>query len=190
MGGVVVDELKALRSLARAMGVHTRYVNGLGKHVTVAPETLVRVCAALGAPVERPSDAAGALRAHRETASARLAAARAGRVGRSLVLPISTRPRGPVHGKCIVRTGRSSRSMQSEAELRAARTLPAGYHRLTVETRGRSRDLHRHCRTDAGVAPARGRIGAGGSAPIWPRSARRGADHSETFGTSSRSAAG
>ena len=72
MGGVVVDELKALRSLARAMGVHTRYMNGLGKRVTVAPETLVRVCAALGAPVERTSDAAGALRAHRETASAGL----------------------------------------------------------------------------------------------------------------------
>src|SRR4051812_26619225 len=66
------DELKALRSLARAMGVHTRYINGLGKQVMVAPETLVRVCAALGAPVLSPSDATDALREHRNRAHARL----------------------------------------------------------------------------------------------------------------------
>jgi 4-alpha-glucanotransferase len=65
----VADELKALRSLARAMGVHTRYIDGLGKSVTVAPETLVRVCAALGASVERPADSAEALRAHRASVS-------------------------------------------------------------------------------------------------------------------------
>src|SRR3954470_5393845 len=65
-------EFKSLRSLARAMGVHTRYINGLGKRVTVAPETLVRVCAALGAPVESPTDAAHALREHRDAANARL----------------------------------------------------------------------------------------------------------------------
>ena len=40
-----------------------------GKRVTVAPETLVRVCAALGAPIERPADAAEALRAHRASES-------------------------------------------------------------------------------------------------------------------------
>jgi 4-alpha-glucanotransferase len=62
----VADELKALRSLARAMGVHTRYIDGLGKPVTVAPATLVRVCAALGAPVIDVADAPEALRAHRE----------------------------------------------------------------------------------------------------------------------------
>ncbi|MFL5401312.1 MAG: hypothetical protein ACJ8BF_00655, partial [Gemmatimonadales bacterium] len=68
----VMDELKALRSLARSMGVHTRYINGLGKRVTVAPETLMRVCAALGAPIDRPGDAAVALRAHRETTKGEL----------------------------------------------------------------------------------------------------------------------
>ncbi len=81
--GAVTDELKALRSLARAMGVHTRYINGLGKRVTVAPETLVRVCAALGAAVERPErcrrGAAPAPGDHQRGA----AAAGAGRVGRS-----------------------------------------------------------------------------------------------------------
>ena len=60
-----MDELKALRTLARAMGVHTRYRDGLGKRVVVAPETLLRVCATLGARTERLSDVPDALRAHR-----------------------------------------------------------------------------------------------------------------------------
>src|SRR5512146_3315838 len=58
-----MDELRALTSLARAMGVHTRYTDGLGRHVLVSPETLLRVCAALGAPVASLADAADALRA-------------------------------------------------------------------------------------------------------------------------------
>jgi 4-alpha-glucanotransferase len=58
-------ELRALRALARRMGVHTRYIDGLGRRVSVGPETLLRVCAALGARVERPADAAEALRARR-----------------------------------------------------------------------------------------------------------------------------
>ncbi len=49
------------------MGVHTRYTDGLDRPVTVAPETLLRVCAALGAPIAEPCDAAEALRAHLET---------------------------------------------------------------------------------------------------------------------------
>ena len=43
-----MDELAALASLAKVMGVHTHYTDGLGRPVTVAPETLPRVCAALG----------------------------------------------------------------------------------------------------------------------------------------------
>ena len=45
--------------------MYTHYTDGLGKRVTVAPETLVRVCAAVGAPVTRPGDAADALRTYR-----------------------------------------------------------------------------------------------------------------------------
>ena len=52
-----MDELKALESLAEALGVHAHYTDGLGQPVTVAPETLLRVCSALGAPVARPGDA-------------------------------------------------------------------------------------------------------------------------------------
>ena len=60
-----MDELRSLKTLARAMGVHTHYTDGLHRHVTVAPETLLRVCAALGAPVSRPADASDAMRAIR-----------------------------------------------------------------------------------------------------------------------------
>ena len=65
-----MDELKALRSLATELGVHTRYTDGLGKKITVVPETLVRVCAALGAPITRVSDASRALQAHRAAKAA------------------------------------------------------------------------------------------------------------------------
>ena len=65
-----MDELKALRALATELGVHTRYTDGLGKKITVAPETLVRVCAALGAPITRVSEATHVLGAHRAAKAA------------------------------------------------------------------------------------------------------------------------
>lgn len=55
-------ELEALRSLAQGMGVLTSYTDGLHREVTVLPETLVRVCAALGAPIDSVSDAGDAWR--------------------------------------------------------------------------------------------------------------------------------
>jgi 4-alpha-glucanotransferase len=132
----VTDELKALRSLARAMGVHTRYVNGLSKHVTVAPETLVRVCAALGASVERPGDAADALGAHRDRAQAEL-------VPPVLVawdgsLPPLTIPTDrPVEAQVHLEDGGILLLERSEAGFRATQLFPSGYHRLTVEVSGR-----------------------------------------------------
>lgn len=133
----VVDELKALRSLAREMGVHTRYINGLGKRVIVAPETLVRVCAALGAPVERPGDAAGALRAHRETARAAL-------VPPVLVAwdgflaPLTISAARPVQVQVQLEDGAVVPLVGSGTSFRASLALPWGYHRLRVEARGRS----------------------------------------------------
>src|SRR5262249_22596209 len=64
--GSMTDELRPLRSLARALGVHTRFIDGLGKRVRVGREPLVRVPAALGAAIERPADARDALRALEE----------------------------------------------------------------------------------------------------------------------------
>ena len=68
-----MEDLNALHALAREMGVSTSYVDGLARPVTPSAETLIRVCAALGAPVTGPHDAGEALRAvqdarRRETA--------------------------------------------------------------------------------------------------------------------------
>jgi 4-alpha-glucanotransferase len=121
-----MDELKALRSLARAMGVHTRYTDGLGRRVTVAPETLVQVCAALGAPVAGPGDAATALRANR-------AARKAGPVPPVLVAwdgvlpPLPIAERGAVHTELRLADGNIAQP--------DACPLPLGYHHLTVEDR-------------------------------------------------------
>ena len=130
-----MDELRALRSLAAALGVHTRYKDGLGRRVTVSPETLLRVCAALGAPVERPADAAAALRAHR-------AARKAGLLSPVLVAwdgvlaPVALDAKGPIHAELRLEDGSAAPVEVSEAGLRAPGPLPHGYHKLTIEVAG------------------------------------------------------
>ena len=97
-------ELRALRTLARTMGVHTRYTDGLNRRVIVAPETLLRVTAALGAPVTRPGDAAEALRAVR-------ASRKAGLVPPVVVAwdgtfaPVAVAAHGPVHAELHLEQG-------------------------------------------------------------------------------------
>jgi 4-alpha-glucanotransferase len=132
-----MDELKALRSLARAMGVHTRYTDGLGRRVIVAPETLVRVCAALGAPVERPGDAAGALREHRKTGNAGLVPPVLVAWDGSLA-PLAIPTDRPVQVQVHTEEGPVVPLERSGTGFRTAQSLPSGYHRLTVEVSGRS----------------------------------------------------
>jgi 4-alpha-glucanotransferase len=130
-----MDELRALRSLAKALGVYTRYTDGLGRRVTVAPETLVKVCAAVGASMERPGDAAGALRAHR-------ASRKSGLVPPVLVAwdgslpPVAIAAPDATHAELRLEDGETAPLEVSGAELRATRLLPFGYHRLAVEARG------------------------------------------------------
>ena len=123
------DELKTLRSLSRALGVHTRYIDGLRKPVTVAPETLVRVCAALGAPIERPADAAKALRAHRASVSTGALPPVMVAWDGVLVPPLPIRERGS-GGEAYVQ-------LEDGTSAPLDRPLPLGYHRLTVESSGR-----------------------------------------------------
>ena len=132
-----MSELSAIRGLAKAMGVHTRYTDGLGRRITVAPETLVRVCAALGAPVARPGDAATALRTHRATR-------KIGLVPPVLVAwdgalpPVAVATDGPVRAELMLADGDVATLEFRGTELRARRPLPLGYHRLAVEALGRS----------------------------------------------------
>jgi 4-alpha-glucanotransferase len=132
-----MDELKVLRSLARAMGVHTRYTNGLGKRVIVAPETLVRVCAALGAPVGRPGDAAGALRAYREAGKAELVPPVVVAWNGSLA-PLAISGDHSAQVRLHLEDGPVVPLERSAAGFGITGTLPWGYHRLTVEVPGRS----------------------------------------------------
>jgi 4-alpha-glucanotransferase len=132
-----MDELKALRSLARAFGVHTRYTDGLGRRVVVAPETLVRVCAALGATVERPGDAAGALRAHREATKKGLLPPVLVAWDGSLA-PLKLSAGRPAEAQVHIGDGGVIPLICSGDVFRASEPLPSGYHRLTVEASGRS----------------------------------------------------
>jgi 4-alpha-glucanotransferase len=126
-------ELRALRALARRMGVHTRYVDGLGKRVSVGPETLLRVCAALGAPVQRPADAAEALRARR-------AARGAGALAPVLVAWDGVMPPLPqLHGPAVRAELRGASGSvppiaATHGQAHPADPLAPGYYELRVET--------------------------------------------------------
>jgi len=135
-----MDELRALTSLAQAMGVYTVYTDGLGQPVTVAPETLVSVCASLGASVAGPADAADALRSLE-------AAGGAGRLQPVLVAWDGALPRvsistdGPARAELLLESGdvfplEIGGGGPNANELRATDPVPFGYHRLTVEASG------------------------------------------------------
>ncbi|MBT8462743.1 MAG: 4-alpha-glucanotransferase, partial [Gemmatimonadetes bacterium] len=130
-----MDELTALESLARAMGVATRYTDGLRQPVTAGPETLVRVCASLGAPVARPADAAGALRALAEDlASDRLPPVLVAWDG--ILATVLVPGAGSVAAEIRLEGGDLAPIEVDGRAIRSAGPLPAGYHRLTVDAGG------------------------------------------------------
>jgi 4-alpha-glucanotransferase len=118
------------------MGVHVRYTDGLGRRVIVEPETLLRVCAALGAPVARIDDVTDALRARRVARRA------------EAVPPVLIAWDGALPAVILPEGGSACAEVRCEdgdivalarvgAELRAERPLPFGCHRLVLEARGR-----------------------------------------------------
>lgn len=127
-----MDELKALRALATELGVHTGYTDGLGKKVTVGPETLLRVCAALGAHVTAFTDAGKALHEYRAS-------------HRSGLSPVMVAWNGVVatphrRSSSARREGNEERRKNPrEVQLESGETvpldgrpLPMGYHRLSA----------------------------------------------------------
>ncbi len=129
-------ELTPLRALARAMGVATRYTDGLGRKVVVGPETLLRVCTAVGAPVSTVADATEALRA-----------VRAGRGGGlippvivawdGVFAPVPVAGRGKPRAELHLEQGGQAGVECVDRSVRLTAPLPLGYHRLTVEAAGR-----------------------------------------------------
>jgi 4-alpha-glucanotransferase len=134
-----MDELTALTTLAHRLGVHTEYVDGLFRPVTVEPETLVRVCAAVGAPVDRPSDAAEALRV--------LDAADHGLLPPVLVAWDGVLPefeiteREVMRAEVVLEAGGVVPVAREGARLGTIPPLPPGYHALVVEHSG----VHERC---------------------------------------------
>ncbi len=127
---------RSLLRLAAHLGVATRYRDGLGQRVVVRPETLVRVCASLGAPIEHASDAAYALRA--------LQVAEAD----EMVPPVLVAWDGILDDEPVFAGAASVRARVTQEDgtevdatsdhgtIGFARRLPPGYHRLRVEARG------------------------------------------------------
>jgi 4-alpha-glucanotransferase len=127
-----MDELKALRALATELGVHTRYTDGLGKKVTVGPETLIRVCAALGAPVTASTDAGKVLHEYRTTHTGGLSPVIVAWNG---VVPPPQRKAASPRREGDEERRRHGREVQLESGETVpldGRTLPMGYHRLAV----------------------------------------------------------
>lgn len=132
-----LDEADALRALAAALGVHTTYTDGLHRPVEVAPETLVRVCAALGAALTRPEDAGEALRALRATGSERwIPPALVAWDGR--LAPLLVDGDGPREGELRLEGGATVSLHAAKGELRVGDAIPFGYHRLTLASGNRS----------------------------------------------------
>ncbi len=130
-------ELEVLAALAKAMGVHTSYVDGLDRPVEVSPDTLVRVCAALGAEITAPADAAAALKAYTASKAARhippVLVAWEGVLG-----PLLPGAAGPLRGEIRLEDGSAVPLDGAGGQPSASPPLPFGYHRLVVETDGRT----------------------------------------------------
>jgi 4-alpha-glucanotransferase len=119
-----MPDLTALHALATALGVETTYQDGLGRAVEVSPETLVRICAALGAPIANADDADDALRWHHE------------RFARETLPPVLVAwngewPDTPIPDDAIVTLESGVPHLR-----RVVDRLPLGYHRVRVEREG------------------------------------------------------
>ncbi len=117
------------------MGVATRYRDGLGRDVVVGSETLVGVCAALGAELATPADAAKA----RDAFAAQSA--------KELIAPVvlawdGLLPEIPVTGMpidvdAVITLEDGSTIRAGGPRLGIHQRLPPGYHRLQVQAGGR-----------------------------------------------------
>ncbi len=134
-GSPAAEALTDLRRLARFMGMATRYTDGLDREVVVGPETLMRVCTALGAPIERVADAAGVLAAAQyERAGRALPPVLVAWDGRLDALPAAGLGRGSARVELDLDEGETLSVELPTASTPFPEPIPFGYHRLQVET--------------------------------------------------------
>lgn len=118
-----MDELQSLQVLARDLGVHTSYTDGLGRTVSVTPETLVQVCGALGLPLASAGQAAEVLEARRN--------ARPGSVPPVIVAWDGVLPTIDLPGAAQLSLEDGGLLSLESPDDRPS--LPLGYHRLHVQ---------------------------------------------------------
>jgi 4-alpha-glucanotransferase len=126
------QDLQALHALAATLGVQTSYTDGLGRPVAVGPETLVRVCATLGAELTHLAEASDALEEVRHRRSVEL-------IPPTLVAwdgalaNVAVASDGPVHAELRLEGGGSLALETDGSTVWAGHALPWGYHTLIVE---------------------------------------------------------
>lgn len=160
-------EIDALHALARYLGVQTRFADGFGNAVEPEPETLVRVCAALGAPLEGPAGAEEALREVRARADGRpLPPVVVAWDGALPKLPVNPgrehrdgTPIAPGTLELVLEDGSSVPVEVDDSTVNLDQPLPLGYHELRLH-RG---DVVERCRVISAPSRAFRRDGAGRS---------------------------
>jgi 4-alpha-glucanotransferase len=171
------QDLGALHALAAALGVQTSFTDGLDRLVPVGPETLVRVCAALGAELTHLAEASDALEAVRRRRSAEL-------IPPTLVAwdgalaDVAVASDGPIHAELRIEGGGSLTLEADGSRVRAGPALPWGYHELIVEAGAEN------ARSTVIAAPSRAwrRPGSGCSWGIGTQLAALRSSRSRTFG--------
>jgi 4-alpha-glucanotransferase len=129
---------ESLEELARVLGITRSYHDGTGQARRACDEAVLAVVRALGAPVERIDDAAAALRARcesRRDADATIAVAQGSAAG----VRIGDLPAGNARALLVLETSHAMRLAVEPAGDGVFRVtlppdLPAGYHRLEMES--------------------------------------------------------
>lgn len=141
----LADENRALEELATLYGLTRSYWDGTGQFRRACDEAVAAVLHALGAPLERPSDATEALRQVRESAKTAppVVVTTAGEGDTEIRVPhVQAR-----HATLRLEAGSSlpahvTRAAADGSTIRASEPLPVGYHLLQVDDGERVHAVH------------------------------------------------
>lgn len=141
-----MDAPRPLADLARELGVATHFTDGLGRHVTVPDESLVRVCRALGADLDSADGAAAALETLRAEREREIlpptAVAWDGRLSVELGPGLTGSARSDATVRITLEDGGSHPARVAFGRVETPEPLPHGYHVLRLESEGGSATCH------------------------------------------------
>ncbi|MEO5824358.1 MAG: 4-alpha-glucanotransferase [Gemmatimonadales bacterium] len=128
-----MDDRSALQLLAQRMGVHTTYTDGLGAVRSASDDTLAKVCRALGAPLEGPSEAGAALEQVLDSAMKVLPPAVIVAWNGNFAAPVGD-PDSPA--TLLLESGVVVETTTKGGMIGVNSTLPFGYHMLHTTVNG------------------------------------------------------